>query len=707
MHRFQVARLHAGFTGIRSRAACRRDCGNLFFLVLLLWLGSAFAAASNPVPLLNQPLAPAAVAPGSAGFTLTVNGSGLISASVVHWNGSARTTHFVSSSQLTADILSSDVANAGTGLITVVNPSPGGGTSNAQFVQVIASTSTLNFSKTDTTFSFGALLGQPVVGDFNGDGKLDIAIAEANTSVFPNSVQVLLGNGDGTFQIPVSYPVGDFPYGVATGDFNADGKVDLAVVNTCGSDSTCASNGTVSILLGNGDGTFQTQTAFPLGVPGGHIVVADFNGDGKLDLAITECGGATCGSNGSISILLGNGDGTFQPRTDYAAKHRPTGIAVGDFNGDGIVDVAAANTNSNSISVFTGKGDGTFNGQVTYAVQGASVDVIAADFNGDGKLDLATGYTGGSIAVLLGKGDGTFQPFVNYSGACCTSSGLIAGDFNGDGKLDIAVTATNAFSVLPGNGDGTFQTSLNFTGNFTSIEMAAGDFNRDGALDLAVSYGADTLSTFLQMVASPAVTFSPSSLTFPRALINTIEGPSTATLTNTGTADLHISTITASGDFTQTNNCPATLPITQSCTISVTYTPKQRGVGTGTIVVVDDAPLGSQTLPLTGTSTVFTLAPSKLDFGKQKRGTKSAPQTITVTNTDMSPVNVTGVVFLNFNPEDFVQTNHCRLIPAKSSCAITVYFKPIFWGFFASDLAVSTDDGSGNQFVLVSGGGTP
>jgi hypothetical protein len=501
--------------------------------------------------------------------------------------------------------------------------------------------------------------------------------------------------------------VGDSPYGVAVGDFNGDGKLDLAIVNVCGSDSTCASEGTVSILLGNGDGTFQPQTTYSLGIPGGHIEVADFNGDGKLDLAITECGGSTCGSNGSVSILLGNGDGTFQPRVDYTAKHRPTGIAVGDFNRDGIIDIAVANTGSDSISVFIGKGDGTFKGQVTYALQGAPVDIITADFNGDGKLDLATGYTSGSIAVLLGNGDGTFQPYVDYSGACCTSSGLIAGDFNGDGKLDIAVTATNGFSVLPGNGDGTFQTSLNFAADFTSIELAAGDFNRDGALDLAVSYGNSTLSTFLQTVAAPAVTFSPTSLSFPVVLINTIEGPTTATLTNTGTADLHISSITAAGDFTQTNTCPATLPITQSCTISVTYTPKHRGVETGGINVVDDAPGGSQTLPLTGICTVVTLSPTMLTFGETKLGTTSPPQTVTVTNNDVLPVDVTGVVFRNFNPEDFVQTNHCRLIPAKGSCAITVYFKPTFYGYLASDLTIAANDGSGNRFAFVNGACVP
>jgi hypothetical protein len=678
----------------------------LFMVAIVFSLCSVVYAASNPVPLLNQPLVPAAVAPGSAGFTLTVNGSGFISTSVVNWNGSARTTHFVSSSQVTADILSSDVAVAGTASVTVNNPGRGG-TSNTQFVQVIASSTTLNFSKTDTTFSFGAILGQPVVADFNGDGKLDIAVAESNSSVFPNSVNVLLGNGDGTFQAAVSYPVGDFPYGVAVGDFNGDGKLDLAVVNVCGSDSTCASNGTVSILLGKGDGTFQTQTTYPLGIPGGHISVADFNGDGKLDLAITECGGPTCGSNGSVSILLGNGDGTFQPRVDYTAKHRPAGIALGDFNRDGIVDIAVANTGSNSISVFIGKGDGTFRAQVTYAVQGAPVDLITADFNGDDKLDLAAGYTGGGIAVLLGNGDGTFQPYVDYSSACCTSSGLIAGDFNGDGKLDTAVTATNGFSVLPGNGDGTFQTSLNFAAEFTSLELAAGDFNRDGALDLAVSYGTNTLSTFLQTVAAPAVTFSPTSLSFPVVLINSIEGPSTAMLTNTGTADLHISSITPSGDFTQTNNCPATLPITQSCTITVTYTPKHRGVETGGITVVDDAPGGSQTLPLTGICTVITLSPTVLNFGAQEYGTTSPPQTITVTNNDVLPVDVIGVVFLNFNPEDFAQTNHCRLIPAKGTCAITVYFTPKFYGYFASYLNVSANDGSGNRFAFVNGGGTP
>jgi FG-GAP-like repeat len=677
-----------------------------FLMVVVVFsLCSVVYAASNPVPLLNQPVVPSAVAPGSAGFTLTVNGSGFIATSVANWNGSARTTHFVSSSQVTADIPSSDVAAAGTASVTVFNPGPGGGTSNVQFVQVIASSSTLNFSKSDTTFSFGSLLGQPVVADFNGDGKLDIAVAESNNSVFPNAVNVLLGNVDGTFQTAVAYPVGDSPYGVASGDFNGDGKLDLAVVNVCGSDSTCASNGTVSILLGNGDGTFQTQTTYLLGIPQGHISVADFNGDGKLDLAITECGGSTCGSNGSVSILLGNGDGTFQPRVDYTTKHRPAGIAVGDFNHDGIVDIAAANTGSDSISVLIGKGDGTFQGQVTYTVQGAPVDIITADFSGDGKLDLATGYTGGSIAVLLGNGDGTFQPYVDYSGACCTSSGLIAGDFNGDGKLDIAVAATNAFSVLPGNADGTFQTALNFAADFTSIELAAGDFNRDGALDLAVTYGTGTFSTFLQTVAAPAVMFSPTGLTFPVALINSIEGPSTATLTNTGTADLHISNITAAGDFTQTNNCPATLPITQSCTISVTYTPKHRGVETGTITVSDDAPGGSQALPLTGTCTVFTLAPTKLSFGAQKRGTTSPPQTVTVTNTDVLPVSVTGVVFRNFNPEDFVQTNHCKLIPGKGTCAITVYFRPTFYGYLASDLTVSSNDGSGNQFAFVSGGG--
>jgi hypothetical protein len=146
-----------------GKCALPGDGMKLLTIAIVFSLCSFVYAASNPVPLLNQPLVPSAVAPGSASFTLNVNGSGFISSSVVNWNGSARTTHFVSSLQVTADILSSDVAVASTASVNVFNPGPGGGTSNPQFLQVIASSTTLNFSKTDTTFSFTSILGQPVV----------------------------------------------------------------------------------------------------------------------------------------------------------------------------------------------------------------------------------------------------------------------------------------------------------------------------------------------------------------------------------------------------------------------------------------------------------------------------------------------------------------------------------------------------------------
>src|SRR5579859_4272570 len=273
------------------------------------------------------------------------------------------------------------------------------------------------------------------VGDFNGDGKQDIALLEAGAfdASPPNEVLVLLGNGDGTFRKGALYAVGIASRGLAVGDFNGDGKQDLAVANVSSDD--------VSVLLGNGDGTFQPAISVP--AQGGTVnvsdsgpslvAVGDFNGDGKQDMAVLFP------QSDEVGVLLGNGDGTFQPLVVYAVDQNPHWVAVADFNGDGKLDLVTANTRAGDLSVLLGNGDGTFRPAVNLPAGQRPTRGVVGDFNRDGKLDLAIISTSfGTVNVMLGNGDGTFQAPQPYSTGGSPNS-IVAADFDGDGKLDLAV----------------------------------------------------------------------------------------------------------------------------------------------------------------------------------------------------------------------------------------------------------------------------
>jgi len=297
----------------------------------LLFAASACLAQVNPVPLINQPLVPAAIAPGGSDFILTVNGTGFVPGSVVFWNGSPRKTTFISGSRLTAAIRASDIATDGTAFVTVASPSPGGGNSNVEFFQITNPQSSISFNMTD--YTVGHAPEFLVTADFNGDGTLDLA----TSNISDNTVSILLGRGDGTFQLPTTYQAGGEPITIAAADFNNDGKADLAVVNYCPGFPLCGP-ATVSIFIGTGDGTFQPQMTYPVALhPGAGLVVADFNGDGNLDLVTTSS------SRSTVGILLGNGNGTFQPFVEYNAGPGAQGVTAGDFNGDGKLDLAVAN----------------------------------------------------------------------------------------------------------------------------------------------------------------------------------------------------------------------------------------------------------------------------------------------------------------------------------------------------------------------------
>lgn len=319
-------------------------------------------------------------------------------------------------------------------------------------------------------------------GDFNGDNKVDFAVANYTDK----NVSVLLGNGDGTFQAPVNYALGNGPVSVVTGDFNGDNKADLALAKY--------SSNNVAVLLGNGDGTFQAAVNTAAGTHPTSVTVGDFNGDTKKDLAV-----ANQGSN-NVTVLLGNGNGTFAAAVNYATGTGPTSIATGDFNGDTKADLAVANSLSNDVSILLGNGDGTFGTATSFAAGTGAYGVTVADLNGDTKPDVAVAnYTSNDVSILLGNGDGTFQAAVSYSaGTGCYA--VTTADFNGDGNKDLAIAngGSDNVSVILGNGDGTFQAATNYTAASGVVSVATADLNGDGMADLAATnYTSNNVSVLL------------------------------------------------------------------------------------------------------------------------------------------------------------------------------------------------------------------
>jgi hypothetical protein len=545
------------------------------------------------------------------------------------------------------------------------------------------------------------------VGDFNGDGKLDLATANSGFGR-GHTVSILLGDGKGNFTLASTPAAGYGPQSIVTGDFNGDGKVDLTV----------AGGDEVSILLGDGTGNFTLGSYNSSGRNARSVAVGDFNGDGNLDLAAANWGDHQ-GAQSTVSIFLGDGAGNLTFASSLQAGLNPYSLAVGDFNGDNKLDVAEVNYCGNqddcfsapgTLIVFLGDGSGNFNTVSTSTIGYEPNSVVVGDFNGDGKLDLAINHWASGIFILLGDGTGNFT-LTFASGVLSNSTSVATADFNGDGRLDLAVTyeGYSVVSILLGDGAGDFTLSSN-TGMAGGAEgIGVGDFNGDGKLDLAApNWWINQVSILLGAPPTPEVTLSPGSLTFATQLVFTASSPQMVILTNTGNAPLNITSIVPSANFADRNNCGSSLAAGASCTIGVVFKPHKVGTITGTITITDNAPNSPQTISLTGVATGAILSPSNLDFGNQPVGTTSPPQTVTLTNYSDRAGTIFGGELTGANPSQFVlQNTSCGgSLPPGGSCTISIAFAPKTAGTKAATLEVRDNDPASPQTVSLSGTGT-
>lgn len=644
----------------------------------------------NPVPTLAQ-TAPLSAVPGAPGFTLSLLGANFVRGASVLWNGATRATTYVNAGQLNATISAADVSSAITAQLSVSNPTPGGGVSNAIGFAVTSPTSGVSTGRTD--LGVGTNPRGTIAADFNGDRKADVAVVNRDTA----NVSILLGNGDGTFKAAVNYATGSDPVNLAAGDLNNDGKLDLVVANRA--------SYTVSVLLGNGDGTFRSHVDYAAGVEPLAVATGDFNGDGYLDVAEINA------ADGTVSIFLGNGNGTLQAAVPYSVGSSPIMVVSGDFNGDANLDLAVADSGANNIAVLLGNGDGTFKPAAFYGTGDAPDGIVAADFNGDGRLDLASANNGNNtVSVLLNSASGTFSPATTYPVNYQPFS-ISAADFFGNGKISLAISGAgdNTVLVLPGNGDGTFNSasSLSFGVAADPLSIAVADFNGDGRADLASSSAtANSVSILSQ---APVLSLSPASFGFGSQNTGSSTLPQTLSVTNTGSAALSVSGITITGsnplDFSQSNTCGSSLAPGANCSVSLTFTPQATGTRSANVSITDNAAGSPQLVSLLGTGVApgISLAPAGLTFAAQVIGTSSASQAITLTSTGTAALNITSIAASG----DYSQTNNCGTsVAAGGSCTITVSFTPSATGTRGGSITV-TDNATGSpQSASLTGTGT-
>jgi hypothetical protein len=570
---------------------------------------------------------------------------------------------------------------------------------------------------TTSTGGFGDSLA---VGDFNGDGDPDLAMADD----YGHAVKVMRGGPGGSFGAPTSYALANSPTRVAVGDFNGDGDPDLAVAI---GEGFGPGGDTVEVLLGGPGAGFGVPTAFPVGHRPWGVAVGDFNGDTDPDLAVANYAGDT------VSVLLGKPGGSFGVQIAYPARNAPFAVASDDFDGNGDPDLAVANLASDNISVLLGGAGGSFGAQTVFPVGIEPRSVAVGDFDADGDPDLAVAnFLGnyGDISVLanttsgvaLDQADVAFPPTAAGSESAARTVSL-----RNYGESDVSVGGV----VLAGADAGRFVITDDScsgatltTGEACSVSVRFHPA-RVGAHSARLEFSDDAAgnphSAALSGTGTPPVAWSPSSIAWKPRPDSTESAYRTVTVTNLGEVDLAVDQVALAGTDASSFRLPAsydgctdaTVPGGQACAVKVRFRPDGVGPKTARLEFTDDAVTSPQRVQLSGTGTPgpwLTPSVGVLKFGQVHVGTTTAAKTVTFTNTGSAPMDIGPISRGGANPGDFVGlTNTCTALghlDPDQSCSARIAFRPTATGTRRAVLTINDSAPRNPHHVGLYGTGT-